>query len=213
MACSTGRLSAPKAGEPFPYTQMKVRLTFTEELLGTASADPEIHREYIASKSPEAKTIEEEVAAVGVEEVFDKGKSVFPRHEGKAFLYDYQIKGFFKDSCSALARVKTTKSSELKAFKKVIDGLIFVFPRRIYLQMPSTVGECSRPLRAQTAQGERVALATSESAPIDTVIEFEVNCLDPKLEDVLTEWLDYGRLRGLGQWRNSGKGRFNWAKA
>jgi hypothetical protein len=192
---------------------MKVRLTFTEELLGTASADPEIHREYIASKSPEAKTIEEEVAAVGVEGVFDKGKSVFPRHEGKPFLYDYQLKGFFKDSCSALARVKSTKSSEIKAFKKVIDGLIFVFPRRIYLQMPGEVGECSRPLRAQTAQGERVALATSESAPIGTTIEFEVNCLEPKLEDVLTEWLDYGRLRGLGQWRNSGKGRFNWAKA
>lgn len=24
------------------------------------------------------------------------------------------------------------------------------------------------------------------------------------------EWLDYGKLRGLGQWRNSGKGRFTY---
>lgn len=24
------------------------------------------------------------------------------------------------------------------------------------------------------------------------------------------EWLDYGELRGIGQWRNSGKGRFKW---
>ena len=24
------------------------------------------------------------------------------------------------------------------------------------------------------------------------------------------EWLDYGQLRGLGQWRNSGKGRFRY---
>lgn len=28
---------------------LKVKVTFIEELLGTASADPNIHREYIAS--------------------------------------------------------------------------------------------------------------------------------------------------------------------
>lgn len=28
--------------------------------------------------------------------------------------------------------------------------------------------------------------------------------------DAVREWLDYGMLRGLGQWRNSGKGRFTW---
>ena len=27
---------------------------------------------------------------------------------------------------------------------------------------------------------------------------------------VCREWLDYGRVRGIGQWRNSGKGRFTW---
>lgn len=26
----------------------------------------------------------------------------------------------------------------------------------------------------------------------------------------MRECLDYGKLRGLGQWRNSGKGRFVW---
>jgi hypothetical protein len=25
---------------------------------------------------------------------------------------------------------------------------------------------------------------------------------------LVEEWLEYGELRGLGQWRNSGKGRF-----
>ena len=24
------------------------------------------------------------------------------------------------------------------------------------------------------------------------------------------EWLDYGALRGIGQWRNSGKGRYTY---
>lgn len=33
---------------------MKVRLTFIEEILGTASNDKELHAEYIASKAPDA---------------------------------------------------------------------------------------------------------------------------------------------------------------
>ena len=45
--------------------EMKIRIIFTEEVLGTASANKEIHEEYIASKAPDAKSIEEEVAAVG----------------------------------------------------------------------------------------------------------------------------------------------------
>ncbi len=35
--------------------EMKVRLTFQEEVLGTASSDKEVHRTYIASKAPDAK--------------------------------------------------------------------------------------------------------------------------------------------------------------
>ena len=83
---------------------MKVKLTLTEELLGTASADPEIHAEFIASKGPDAQTLEEEVEAVGVEEVVEKSMTVFPRNkDGKPILWDYQIKGFFKEDDFARA--------------------------------------------------------------------------------------------------------------
>ena len=34
--------------------------------------------------------------------------------------------------------------------------------------------------------------------------------LDPSLLPAVREWLDYGKLHGFGQWRNSGKGRFEW---
>ena len=57
-------------------------------------------------------------------------------------------------------------------------------------------------------QGERVSLANSEEIPAGSSITFEIKLLDPSLESVVIEWLDYGALRGLGQWRNSGKGRF-----
>lgn len=189
---------------------MKVKLTLIEEMLGTASSNPEIHREFIASKAPDAPSVEEEVQALGVEAVADKGKTVFPKEQGKPFIYDYQIKGFFKDACSSLARVPNTKSSKLKAYKKIIDGIIFVHPRKIAIHLNGELGECQRPLRAQTAQGERVALACSETVPEGSTIEFEIELLDEGTEAIVKEWLNYGKLRGIGQWRNSGKGRFTW---
>ena len=70
------------------------------------------------------------------------------------------------------------------------------------------MGECQRPLRAQTAQGERVSIAHSETVPVGSTMEIEITCMDPAHEKLVLEWLEYGKLRGLGQWRNSGKGRF-----
>lgn len=189
---------------------MNIRITFIEPILGTWPADPEVASKYIASKAPDAGTIKDEIAATSVEEVTEKSMTIFPRGEGGPVLYDYQVKGFFKDACSMLSRVKDTKSSGVKAYKKVIDGLIFPEPRRIPLKLNGEIGNCQRPLRAQTAQGERVSLANSEELPAGTTAEFSVRLLDQNHEPLILEWLEYGRLRGLGQWRNSGKGRFSF---
>ena len=189
---------------------MKVKLTFTEPILGAASNDPNIHEEFIASKGPDAKSIDEEIEAIGVEGVIEKGKTVFPRDEdGRPILWDYQIKGFFKDSCGSLRKVPGSQSSKIKAYKKEIDGLIFPQPRKIVIHFDGEIGDCQRPLRGQTAQGERVALANSEEIPSGAWIEFEIIMLTSYRKAVM-EWLDYGRFRGIGQWRNSGKGRFVW---
>lgn len=185
-----------------------VKVTFIEPVLGTWPSNENIAREFIASKSPDASTIEDEIAAIGAEAAADKAMTVFPRIEGRPVFYDYQIKGFFKDTCSALSRVKTTKSSTIKAYKKIIDGLIFVSPRYIPIELSGEIRECQRPLRAQTPQGERVSLANSEEIPSGSCIEFDVELFDPAHEQILVEWLNYGKFRGIGQWRNSGKGRF-----
>ena len=191
--------------------EMKIRITFMEELLGTASANPDIHREYIASKAPDAESLEEEVEAIGVDAALEKSMTVFPRNEGgQPILFDYQVKGFFKDSTAALRKVPGSKASKVKAYKKEIDGLLFVFPRMIPLDMPSPLSTCSRPLRAQTAQGERVALSTSEAAPAGTTVKLTVMALTKDMFELAKECLDYGTLRGIGQWRNSGKGRFTY---
>ena len=198
--------------------QLQVELVLTEEMLGTASSDPDIHEEFIASKAPDAASREEEVAALGVEAVIAKGKTIFPKlGDGTPFIWDYQLKGFFKDACGMLSRIKgekdkATLSSKLIAYKKVIDGLVFPTPRKIPIVLPkdSRVGDCQRSLRAQTAQGERTALANSETVPEGSVIRFSIKYLKADLEPVILEWLEYGELRGLGQWRNSGKGRFSF---
>jgi len=148
-----------------------------------------------------------------VDEVVAKGKTVFPRdEEGVPILWDYQIKGFFKDACGMLSRVAGTECKAIKAYKKVIDGLLFVGPRKIPIILPEggVIGSCQRPLRAMTAQGERVALANSETVPEGSIIEFTVKMLSESIEKMVRECLDYGELRGFGQWRNSGKGTFMW---
>lgn len=194
-----------------PAKSIKVRLTFTEMILGSASGNPELHRDYIASKSPDPKTIEDEVAALGAEEVEKKDMTVFPRTpDGRPALYDYQIKGFFKNACGTLKNVPGTESSKIKAYKKYIDGLVFIRERMIPLQFDGEVGNLQRPLRGQTAQGERIALANSETCPAGTVIEFTIDILLDSLENAVREWMDYGKLNGIGQWHNAHFGSFFW---
>lgn len=196
---------------------MKVKITLNEEMLGMSPANADIYREYIASKSPDAATIDEEVASVGVDAVEEKGITVFPRMEdGTPFIWDYQIKGFFKDTCQMLSKAGKAgyeggkACAALKAYKKAIDGLLFVSPRKIPVSLSGEIGFCSRPIRAMTMQGERVSLAKSETCPSGSTIEFEITCLDKNLEKMVVECLNYGSMRGLGQWRNSGKGVFDW---
>ena len=137
--------------------------------------------------------------------------TVFPKLEdGTPFVWDYQIKGFFKDTCSALRKVSGTESAKIKAFKKEIDGLVFINERKIPFENYGEIGECQRPLRASTAQGERIALAHSETVAANSQIEFTIVCLKDDMIKAVKEWLDYGKYRGLGQWRNSGKGKFTW---
>lgn len=194
-------------------TVLKVKVNFTEEVLGTASGDPKIHETYIASNAPDALSMKEEVEALGAEEVMEKSMTVFPKDEnGIPFVYDYQWKGFFKDAFKMLKKIPGSECSKVKAYKQEIDGLIFPMPRKIPFEMNGhKLDICQRPLRASTPQGERVALASSESVPAGCSMIFEIRMLTPQLhEKAILESLDYGRERGFGQWRNSGKGRFTY---
>jgi|HubBroStandDraft_4_1064222.scaffolds.fasta_scaffold56908_2 hypothetical protein len=189
---------------------LQVKLTFTEPLLGTVPKDKAVYETYIAGLSENVdKTLDEEVATVpeGATKE-EKGWTGFHTVDGQPFLYDYAIKGFFKDACSMLARVPGTASKELTAFRKHIDGLLFIRPRKIILNVNGALEPLERPLRAQTAQGERIALARSDCAPAGSWIAFTVVSLGAVQREAIEEWFDYGQNRGLGQWRNGGYGSF-----
>jgi len=205
---------------------MKFTLTFTEPLLGTLSGNKDIAEEFINSKHPDGHSEEESKAHP--DEELEKSSTIFARDGHRLMLWDYQIKGFFKEACEAMINTDTIKKEDLRKprltqylYKKTIDKQIFVFPRRIYLNLPE--GEipkfiapgmskddktCQRPLRGQTMRGERICLARSESVPPGTTLEIEVKCLNTNLEGYIGRWLAYGALLGLGQWSSSGMGRF-----
>lgn len=193
-------------------TIKKYKATFTEGLLATKPNDETVHETFIASKRAEGTAKDEldaEAKALAEVERLEKGCTIFHRTEdGKPMIWDYQIKGFLKDAVKALRRDPQSASAKVKAFKSIIDGNVFITPRKIVLQLPEggEIGTCQRPLRAQTMMGERVALAQSEEAPAGTVIEFEVKTLMPGLDAMLDECWEYAKLRFMGAWRNSGKG-------
>lgn len=190
-------------------TTLKFKLTFTESVLGTASNNKEIYSQFIASKAPDAESAEDEIAAVGVAEYIEKTMTVFPRdEEGRPILYDYQIKGFFKEAGYAMNKIPGSKTKSEKGYLKAIDSCIFPEPRKIPLMYEGEIGLCQRPLRARTMQGERISLACSEELPAGTSVEFSVVCLSDAHVALVREWMEYGKFKGLLQWRNSGKGRF-----
>jgi len=196
---------------------MKVKLTFIEEMLGTKASDPAIYDKFMASKAPTEVERKEEndIAEAQVINEEHSGSTIFHRVDGVPSLYNYMIKGFFKEACSSWNRFDKEFRNDLdplKAFKTKIDGCIFIGPRILGISIPAgqEMGVCQRPLRGQTAQGPRISLARSETVPAGSTIEFEVRILSKELKPYIVEWFNYGKFRGLGQWRNSSKGSFTW---
>lgn len=201
---------------------MKIKITFQEEILGTKPSVKDLFDDYVAKLAPDEERRQEEMTNAEkreeeLEAQADKeavGTTVFHRVDGKLGIYDYQLKGFFKDACGAMNRFDKEYRNgleKLSAYKTKIDGCIFVFPRFAAFNIPEglAVGSCQRPLLADTPQGRRVTLVRSEAVPPGSTLEFEVKIFAKDLIPYVQMWLQYGVLRGLGQWRNSGKGRFS----
>jgi len=191
----------------------QVSIKFTEPILGSTPLNKTKYKDWVESKA-ELTDEQAEDELETIEEAYDKGKTGFHTENGQLFIYDYVIRGFFKAACGALRDVKGAYSKGVTAYKKKIDTKVFVYPRKIILEPGGDVFELERPLRASTAQGPRVTLAMSDALPEGTTAEFTVKILgDVVTEDMIIEWLDYGEMSGLGQWRSGSYGRFTYTIA
>jgi len=190
------------------------KATLLEGMLGTKPNDSDVHATYVAGKEREAAADELSAEERTLAELGDieKGITVFHRDEkDRPCIYDYLIKGFLKEAIKSLRRNPDSACAKLKNYKGVIDGCVFVSPRMIPLEIPEgkKMGMCSRPLRAETMQGPRVALAKSEEVPAGTTFTFTVKTMCPGIDKAIAECWEYAKFRFLGAWRNSGKGIAN----
>lgn len=203
----------------FNLVKYQVKVTFTTEMLGTAPANQELYEDHVMKRAQDYGIEPDEIlsAPQTIPEIEEKGMTIFRRVNGdwdKPFIPDFMITGFLKGACGALRRSSKTKSKKISAYKKVIDTNVFVFPRMIPIVLPdgAEIDRLERTLRASTPQGDRVAIACSEMAPVGTTLAFTIEVLEGSkvTEEVLREWLDFGRYHGIGQWRSGGYGRFEY---
>ena len=193
---------------------VKVKITFTTPLLATNPSNEQVYSDYIANEV-DPETAAEEVALLTREEVDEKGMTIFLRDKDDPsipLLKGYTWLGYLKSRSKALAKVPGSALKEAKAYIKEINDLISVYPRFQPLILPDgeAIGTNERPLRAETAQGDRVALAKSEEAPIGTTVEVTFRAERFEGMKLIMDCLDYGEVHGTGQWRNSGFGLFTY---
>lgn len=202
-------------------------MTFTEPLLGGACNNPDVHAEYIASKAETPAASKEELEAITPTAdpgaVMERMKGVFPKDNDGLFLWDYQLRGFFKENLGFLIDIGEIDLSKW-IYKRAVQGLVYIYPRRIRLlnkyakPILNAEEELSRPLRADTLQGPRVALATSEMLPAGTQIRYTIDLIltsnaKSKMkitEEMLEATLAFGSKSGFGQWRSAHFGRYDY---
>lgn len=202
------------------YKELKVKLTGTDDLLGSTPMDKELFSNYVKSKcktDAERQRSEEDVENIIEDD--EKGVTGFFRNsKDHIILRGYQVKGFLKEGAVVLKDQLSLASAKSK-----FDNLVFVLERDIEVKrdgkpLDKADGFLERPLRGETAQGPRVFLAKSEVINAGWTLEFTIRILENKktaksvsiTPDLVKQVLDYGALKGLLQWRNAGYGTFTY---
>lgn len=200
---------------PYMVDECEAEIQMVEPLLGSSPESKRLYEAFIASKTNERNGSEEMDTLL--EEGNAPGRTVFHRDEHGLFLWDYQLKGFLKETAN---RFKDLYG--IKAMRDKVESYVYVFPRRIRLlssdgqPLTQPDGDLQRPIRAMTPQGPRVSLVASEQVPAGARMRFLVRifgngqrkAFDEIRPDTVLGLLQFGETSGLGQWRSGGYGRF-----
>lgn len=185
-----------------------------EERLGKKFSDDQ-RKEMISSKLISLKET--------VDELDEKGVTVFFRDTaGMPCIGDHMIKGYMKSAGESIASVTDRKNGVLFGTKTftcstinqhvTIKDQFITFSKDLKRESSGKPAYLSRSLRGMTAQGPRVSIAKSEVVESGACLEFTLRVLkgSPIDLDSIKKIFDYGQISGLGQWRNSGYGQFNY---
>lgn len=205
----------------------EIKAVFITEVLGTTPTSKTVYSDYIASELHEEDA---ETELETVEDTGEKGHTTFRvLDDGTPVLASYVVLGAMKSAIYALRKVKKadgkkTACAKLTAYKPLVAQNVFVYRpgpdkdvllagedgQLLRLEVPEGQewGVNQRPLRAVTAQGPRVALASSDTLPPGTSFTFQLWVMSDKIsQEVLEEIVAYWSLHGFGAWRNAGYGR------
>lgn len=201
------------------FEKRKYRLTGITKLLGSQPANPAVRTAYVASKAPNQDKADDETDHLP-EDLDSLNLSVFLRNKGSLCISDYVIKGFLKEA----GKVMKGQIGIAQPASKV-DNFVLIEPMYLTLwrggeEIDVADGDFERPLRAQTMQGERVTVVASEYVLPPWQVEFEITLLENEKTarsvaldfEAIESMLDYGQIKGLGQWRNGQNGRFTWER-
>jgi hypothetical protein len=211
---------------------LKVKLEFLSPILGT-KPDPEIFKGYLAKIAVEEHAIPKKVIDAEVDELptdeeigaEERGITRFPRDgEGRVFIYDYVVKGFLKNAANVLR-----EQTGISGYKAKVTNFVFLGPRRIFLSNRSGEpilkpdekdGRPDYKLRTKMVeiprQGKQSVLGVSEKIS-NATMEIIVRIIENKggkegggkvAKKEVEDLFNYGRIQGLGQWRNGGYGTF-----
>ncbi len=199
-------------------TTYSVKLELLEPMLGTTPALKSIWQNHIASKQAKSlkkqglteEEIKEEIKELldgvpGDEEMLETGLTTFMQDGEGYYVTDYFVEGFLKSAALVMREWGT-----LKQLRSKVRQDLQVTPRKIYVAKPDAeLAIVERPLRAKTAQGERVSIARSHAVPAGTILDFQIRSWKGIItKSCLADILEYGQKEGLGQWRGGGYGRF-----
>ena len=210
-------------------SEYHLKIVLTEPMLATSPANPEVYKEFIASRKKsetDAELPKDEIETLPAEKQELTGWSVFHRDDAGLFIFDYHIRGFLKEAATSVIGKDKEKENEagvkgVSAVKSKIDRWLFVTPRRIYLHHAGNGAILSkpdepleRPIRAMTMQGPRTSLKRSDTVAAGTWLEANILVLplgERELNSKLIhQCLAYGQFMGLGEWRTGSYGRFNY---
>lgn len=205
------------AWETQTYT---VTIELVDDMLGSVPASKSLYGGYVAARTTKklkkegySDTEIESILKEELDYVHDdetQGLTTFFADKKSPFLRPHQVKGFFKE---AARRLK--EHGNLKQLRDKVTAYLFVEDttggKRIRLPKPDggKYDVAERPIRCQTPQGERTAIARSEFVEEGTKLSFNVVLLNGVIsKELLKELLAYGKYQGLGQWRSGGLGQF-----